>query len=355
MMDLRERIAAEPVFKDQPSEQAPAPGRLTTLARLLGLSGREAEIERCFHLVCGDALEPSAGWSSLNADGVPVQFAFSLLKGRRPALEFIGEPFRAGMEFSERRAFGLERMTRLAKPLGLDSDLELVRSHLQDLAIEDPPEDGEEDPAGAFWIGVSFDPGGTASMTVYGNARRGREESRSKRVAAFAQAVTKREWGPIFRVADSAGLKPLGAGVRITGSAHPHARVYFASYGTTPHNFRCMFADAGAPPQFDAALTAFFEAVLECDSFPTHTAVFSFGARAGGDWSPKLELCLHCAWRRADEGAVRCRACLDRLQVDIGSYHQAIPIAGIPVYLGIGMSQAQPYASLYLNPGRSDL
>src|SRR6516225_6291075 len=83
MMDLRDRIAAEPVFENyKPSDgHAPAPGRLSRLARLLGVSGREAEIRRCFQLVCGDSLEPGAGWSSLNADGVPVQFALSLPNG----------------------------------------------------------------------------------------------------------------------------------------------------------------------------------------------------------------------------------------------------------------------------------
>jgi hypothetical protein len=355
-MDLRDRIAAEPVFENyKPSDgHAPAPGRLSRLARLLGVSGREAEIRRCFQLVCGDSLEPGAGWSSLNADGVPVQFALSLPNGRRPALEFVGESFRAGMEFGERRAFGLEQMTHLAEALGLNSDLNLVRSGLEDLTVEGSPADGE-DPAGAFWIGASFDPAGTASMTVYANARRGPEGSRSERLAAFTQTVAERAWGRIFAVAEAAALKPLGAGVRIAAGSRPHARIYFGAYGVTPRVFRRMFRDADAPPQFDAALAAFFDAVLESDSFPTQSVVFSFGSSGDGEWSPKLELCAHCAWPTADEAAARCGACLDQLGADAGSYREAIRIAGVPVYVGVGMRNAEPYASLYLNPGRSGL
>jgi len=185
MTDLREPIAAEPLSRSCTSSSG-----LTRLCRRLGVSAREAEIRRCFRLICGDSLAPGAGWSSLNADGVPVQFALTIARERKPAFEFVGEAFREGMEFPERRAFGLDRMTRVAEVIGVETGLSRVRLLLENLTDAGPAGDGE-DPAGAFWIGASFDPAGSASMTVYANARRGVESSRWTRLAVFAGSVAQ--------------------------------------------------------------------------------------------------------------------------------------------------------------------
>jgi hypothetical protein len=307
------------------------------MCRRLGVGAREAEIRRCFDLVCGESLAPDAGWSSLNADGAPVQFALTLAPARIPPFEFVGEAFHAGMGFRERRAFGLERMRRVADVIGLEGDLASVRPALEELTEAGPAGDGE-DPAGAFWIGASFDAGGASSMTVYANGRRGPEPSRWKRLEQFVQFVADGEWARIFAVALEAGLMPLGAGVRLAAWSRPHARVYFGAYGVEPREYRRMFQDAGAPARFDGALATFFDGILGADvEFPTQSAVSSFGANGDGQWSPKLELCAHCL---SNESRSR-----------IGE----LGFAGVPVYIGVGMRHAQRYFSLYLNPGREGL
>jgi hypothetical protein len=367
MMALRDQIAAEQAFKkfSLREPEARTPGRFTRLVRRLGFREREAEIRRCLDLVCAESLRPGSGWSSLNADGTPVQFALSLIEGRRPSFEFVGEAFQTGMEYSARRESGLERMTRLAGAIGATPELEPVRQPLETLAHGGAAGDGE-DPAGAFWIGVSFEPEGAASMTVHANVRRGPEDSRWTRLAEFAGSVAEAEWGRIFAVAQAGTLKPLGAGVRITGHGRLHARVYFGAYGVTPQDYRRMFREAGAPEPFDRALAMFFEAALEAESaFPTQSAVFSFGSNGDGAWSPKLELCGHCAWNSDSEAEARCGTWLERLGMDADLYRDVIRIlAGdrdsqestcVHTYAGVGMRRDQLYASIYLNPGRGDL
>jgi len=332
MMDLRIPIAEGPV-----SRNCNRSDRLSRMCRRLGVGAREAEIRRCLDLVCGESLAPDAGWSSLNADGVPVQFALNLAPAHMPPFEFVGEAFRAGMGFRERRAFGLERMTRVASVIGLEADLASVRPLLAELTEAGQAGDGE-DPAGAFWIGASFDSAGASSMTVYANGRRGPEPARWTRLEHFVQFVADGEWARIFAVAQEAGLRPLGAGVRLAAWSRPHARVYFGAYGISPREYRRMFHDAGGPAHFDGALGMLFDHILGADvEFPTQSAVFSFGANGDGEWSPKLELCAHCLSNES--------------QSRIGAWGWA----GVPVYIGVGMRHGQRYLSLYLNPGREGL
>ena len=335
-------------------------GRFGKLVQRHGLCEREAEIRRCFDLVCAESIAPGAGWSSLNADGVPVQFALSLAPGRTAAFEFIGESFRAGMNFPERRAFGLERMALLARATGLESELIEVLRPLEELTDSSGALDGE-DPAGAFWMGASFEPAGRASMTVYVNGRRGPAEGRAMKLAAFAEQIAGADWKRVAGVADAGGLKPLGGGVRIAAQRTAHARIYFGAYGVKPDEYRRMFREAGAMRSFDGALATFFERILRDEAtYPTRSAVFSFGSDGNGEWIPKLELCGHCAWM--DDGAAQARVgdWLSQIGADEGLYHDVARIlaAGSTrghAFVGVGMRGERPYSSIYLNPGRGEL
>jgi len=366
MMDLRGRIAAEKAIANfnLPETQAGTPDRLTRLVERLGVYEQDAEIRRCFDLVCKESWHPGAGWSSLNVDGTPVQFALSLSKGRSTALEFVGEAFRRTMEYPARREFGLERMTRLAQAIGVEFELASVRQHLKK-ATDGSSAGDFEDPVGAFWIGASFGGDGARSMTVYVNARRGPEPARWNLVAELAESVAEGEWPRIFAIAEAGALKPLGAGVRITAHRSPHARVYFGAYGVKPGEYRRMFREADAGEEFDRVLALFFEELLEWQSsFPTRSAVFSFGSNGGG-WSPKLELCGHCAWDGDLEAEAHCGRWLQRLGMDADLYFDVVRILAhdpetsesrlAHAYVGVGMKHDQPYASIYLNPGRDGL
>jgi hypothetical protein len=361
-MDLRGRIAAEQAIANfnLPETQAGTPDRLTRLVQRLGVYEQSAEIRRCFDLVCKESWHPAAGRSSLNVDGTPVQFALSLSKGRSTALEFVGEAFGTSMDYPARREFGLERMTRLAQVIGVEFELDAVRQHLEE--VTDGSTAGDyEDPAGAFWIGASFGRDDARSMTIYANARRGEEAARWNLLAEFAESVAEGEWPQIFAIAEAGALKPLGAGVRITAHRSPHARVYFGAYGVRPREYRRMFREADAGDGFDRALALFFEELLEGESsFPTRSAVFSFGSNGDG-WSPKLELCGHCAWGGDPEAEAHCGKWLRRLGMDADLYFDVVRIlahdpetSGSPqlhAYVGVGMKDDQPYASIYLNPG----
>ena len=146
MTDLPGPIVGEPAIANFKLRRpnAKTPDRLTRLVRRFGVHRHEAEIRRCFDLVCGGALRSGACRSSLNADGTPVQFAMSLAKGRTPAFEFVGEPFRAGMEYPARRALGLKRMAQLATIIGAELELGAIRRHLEALADGDAAGDYEE-------------------------------------------------------------------------------------------------------------------------------------------------------------------------------------------------------------------
>lgn len=367
MTDLPEKIEVAPDTADcnSPERGAQTLDRLARLVRRFGMAQYETGIRRCLDLVCRESLQAGAGWSSLNADGTPLQIALSLAPGRATELEFVGESFRRGMEYAERRAFGLERMTQLAQLLGLGGELDRARPWLEAFSNAGP-EGGGEDPDGAFWMGTAHGANGAESMVVYANARRGAEAGRTQRLAALAGALTEAEWSRIFAVAEAGTLRPLGAGMRMTEQRPLHIRVYFGAYGVRPCEYRRLFREAGAGERFDAALALFLEETLGAESaFPTRSAVFSFGSDGKGAWSPKLELCGHCLWRSDEEAEQNCGKWLERTGTDATLYRDAVTIlkgegkrraaAGMHAYVGIGLRHEQPYASIYLNPGREDL
>lgn len=351
------------------SKDQHTPDRFERLVRRFGVGERGAEIRGCFEFVCGESPWSGASRSSLNADGTPVQFALSLAAGRAAAFEFVGEALVGNasldyargphMEHEARRALGLERMARLAEAIEARRELSAVLPRLE--ALSDGHPGDCEDPAGAFWIGASFEPAGDASMTVYANARRGEAEGRWKRLAEFARETREEDWPPIFAAARSGGMKPLGAGLRVSAGRRPHVRVYFGAYGVTPKEYRQIFRDAGADANFDSALEMFFEEALGGERvYPTGSAVFSFGSDGGG-WAPKLELCAHCAWKTDGKAEARCGAWLERLGIDTDLYRDAVGIltgnggqsgaSMVHAYVGVGMRRGKGYASVYLNPG----
>ena len=127
-----------------------------------------------------------------------------------------------------------------------------------------------------------------------------------------------------------------------------------------------MFREVGAGEGFDRALALFFEELLEGkSSFPTRSAVFSFGSNGNGGRSPKLELCGHCAWGSDLEAEAHCGKWLRRLGMDADLYFDVVRILAhdletsespqLHAYVGVGMKHDQPYASIYLNPGRGGL
>jgi len=355
MMDLRDPIAPE---------KAIASSRLSELIRRLGVHAQAADIHRCFQLICGKSLQPDAGASSLNSDGTPLQFALSLGAGLPPALEFVGEAFEADMSYAARRAFGLTAMSRVAFTLGLQSQFECLQPYLDRFAVSEPPGDGE-DPAGAFWIGTSFEPSGARSMVIYANARHGEGSARWRRLAAFLRSVNGApDWERVFAIAQAARLSPLGAGVRISLDRHLHARVYFGAYGVRPCDYREMFRDARVGDSFDRSLADFFNETLGSEAaFPTGSAVFSLGA-SGGEWSPKLELCAHCAWTSDRLVRERCSAWLLRMGLDAAIYRETSSLfldgatasgaVRAHAFVGVGSKRDRSYASIYLNPGGLD-
>lgn len=339
-----------------------APGQFERLVRRVGICERGEEIRRCVALVCEESLRAGGAHSSLNADGTPVQIALSLAPCRPVAFEFVGEPFQSAMDYPARLAFGFACLSRVATVIGAQAALDVVQPRLECLANTAPAGDCE-DPVGALWIGAAFDREGDSAITVYVNVRRGHDEGRWKRLIGFVGGLGPRDWSAIFAVASAGRLKPLGAGLRLCRGRTPQARVYFGAYGVRPEEYRRMFRAAGGGVEFDRALDDFFGGVLGNErSHPTRSAVFSFGSDDEG-WSPKLELCGHCAWRSDREAMSRCGAWLEGLRVDGDLYRDVVEImaadreeCGSPTvhaYAGVGMKRGQTYASIHLNPRRN--
>ncbi len=333
MTVLRGKIVGARALEKRSQGQAPDP--LQRLIRRFGVSAQTANIRRCFDLRVG------AGRSSLNADGSPVQFALSLAARRPTALEFVGED--AAGDYAMRQALGIKHMEALAQAIGAQNELSSVRPWLEAVAGTGPAGDCE-DPAGAFWIGASFDPRGGTAMTVYANARRGDEEGRWQRLTE-----------PRIRaVVEARGLKPLGAGIRLSAGVKPRKRVYFGAYGVTPDEYRRMFRESGCGTKFDEALDVFFAEMLRDErAYPTRSAVCSFGFD-DGEWQPKLELCTHCAWQTDSEATERCAAWLEQLGLDADLYRDVVEILArehVHAFVGTGMKRGEAYASIYLNPG----
>ena len=148
------------------------------------------------------------------------------------------------------------------------------------------------------------------------------------RLAEFTGSVAEADWPRIFAVAEAAALNPLGAGVRVSAHRRPHVRVYFGTYGVRPEDYRRMFREAGAGEAIRRRACPVFRRNhgRRVAAFPTRSAVFSFGSTGDGGWSPKLELCGHCAWRSDCDAEARCGRWLDRLAIDPDLYRDTLGI-----------------------------
>ena len=320
----------------------------------------KSELRRSCDLVCSDSLRCLSTYSSLNADGTPVQFSLSLTSAGDSTLGFVGEAFRDGMEYSARLLVGLDRVRQLASNLGVVSDVCELERELEEMSNTTAAGDGE-DPSGVLWLGAEFSARADASLIVYANARRGCECERWSRLARSAKVF--HDATRVLTVTAAWKLKPLGIGFRCAAVGQRLVRLYFSAYGMRPDECRRMFREAGCSREFDQTLEDFFETSLREERvYPTRSAVFSF-AFGAEELMPKLELCAHCAWDSDSAAMERYGSWLEAVGMDAQLYRDSVLILkseregtqppGVHAFVGVGMRQGQPYASVYLNPGRA--
>lgn len=334
--------------------------RLDELVPAFGLDSRLETIREAYALLCSRSLRIPAGsrplhGSRLNEDGTPLQLAVAIA-GPAARLQLVGDVGPLAGTNADRAAAVRLCAARLARALGASA---WTPQLLDALA---PPRDPGllgDDVAGPAWLGVSFAAGRPASLKIYLNARRGRDETRWARLADFADAAeVAREWRDAR--ARAAGLEPLGVSLTVANGAPPKHRIYLGGYGR-PYGYYEDLAGAAGGPELAGLVRRYGRALLADDyDRPTRSAVWSLGAENGSFVDHKLELCGHCAFADDTQARARSVAWLHEIGAPAAPYTRTVDVlsgtgrhvtrARLHAYLGVGANRGRPYSTFYFNP-----
>jgi hypothetical protein len=250
----------------------------------------------------------------------------------------------------------------LAVLFEVEQELFSIEPLLDDLAPKDDPE-FLRNPSGTLWISPSVSPAGAASLTIYLNSRWGCAASQWDGSGTFAAALHSSDRWQLLRSVADARLSPLGIALTIAPGHPPLGRIYLAGYGIDVDHYRALFLMFNPDSPAAAAFDSFAYHMLGDDiNYPTRSAVFSVavGADAIG---AKFELCAHCAFESDRHAENRISAWLRDEGLQPEAYREmlrlltrdrALPSTAPPMlhaYCGAGVRNAEPYASIYLNPG----
>jgi hypothetical protein len=345
-----------------PSLYTSVRSRLDQLLPTFRLEDQRQTIQDAYALLCRRALwfpvggRPLHG-SRLNDDGTPFQLGLTIA-GSSTRLQFVSDvgPLSAGN--AERGAAIRQHLPRIADALGSAGGV----SHLSELLDEFAPPDDPEllaDDSGPVWLGVSFAANRPASLKTYINARRGPEDARWSRLAAFAGvAGVAREWHEARACA--AQLLPLGVSVTVADGASPKYRIYLGGYGRRFAYYEELARACGGAAL--AGLVRRYGRTLLADAYgyPTRSVVWSFGAEHGSFVDHKFELCGHCAFQDDVEARARSLAWLRSTGASAAPYTRAVdvlsgtsarrPRTRLHAYLGVGANPHGPYSTFYFNP-----
>lgn len=325
-------------------------------------------ILRAFDILCAESLaldirRRAPEFSRINADGTPFQFALSLSRGRPTPLQFLSEAGRPGASMAERLRASLAALRSMAQLFEVEAEFHSIAPLLHDLAPEHDPE-LLANPSGVLWIAPSVLPAGAASLTIYLNSRWGCASSQWERLGEFATALHSVDQWRQFRSMAGDRLSPLGMALTLTAGHPPLGRVYLAGYGVALDLYRSLFLTFCPAACAAVAFDSFVCHVLGEDiHYPTRSAVFSLELHAGAIAGAKFELCAHCAFDNDPQAASRISAWLKdegfqpevyREMLCLLTRGRTLPPTALPAlhaYCGIGLRAAEPYASIYLNPG----
>jgi hypothetical protein len=338
-------------------------GRLQRLIGRFELDAQRASISRCYQTLCGESLRSSAwpngaGFSRINADGTPFQFAVTLAP-QAAALQFLGEAGSAALSGAERLQHNRERMAQIADALDCRTSLPLVDDIIRTLAPASDPE-LLADPAGALWVGVGFAREAQPQVKVYLNAawsRPARMWANLRRFAAYFAASAR--WEAVERlVGDS--LRPLGMAIRFRADEAPTGRIYLTGFGQLL-SFYARLLHESENADLARSLARISPVLLENEhEYPTASVVCSFGLHVRGAFDAKVEFCGHCLFPSDAEAARRLRRGLHVTGIDSAAYDDMVDVLGdsdlseqrvdLHGHVGLGSCDGRPYASIYLKP-----
>jgi hypothetical protein len=327
-----------------------------------GLRDSRSLILQTYEELCGESLAfplgtRFPGYSGLNADGTPFQFAITI-RSSQHTLQFIGEPSGAGLSGAERMRVSRERITALAHLLGTEGALASISPLLDTLAPE-TDRDLLSDPGGAYWAGAAFASHTDTSLRIYVNARWGKESKRWNRLDRFAAHWQCDCWheiaaGPVRE------MEPLGMAITLSNIRPPTGRIYLSAYGKRMVYYE-QLADGIGGEDLTCVVRRFGGCMLgDGYGFPTPTAVCSFGLGESPVPDFKFELCAHCLFTSDVEAAGRLRSWFKVVNQDAADYWSVLDIlsAGhlsqktidLHCYVGVGLRKAVPSTTIYLKP-----
>jgi len=340
--------------------------QLTALIPRFGLEAWQPQISQVYEDICRDTLafpfgtRPD-GASRLNQDGTPFQYAVTLGPAPLHSLQFISEAGLTGINLSgaERLRANRACMDTIARRLKAETELSGISGLLDRLA---PARNVDllADPAGAFWIGVSFTAWKEPQIRIYTNAIWGSEKDRWNRLRLFASSFGALEaWQEIERRL-AQDMKPLGTAITIGGKNPPSGRIYLTAYGKHMGYYEEL-AGATSKASFKGILQQFGRCILGDDYiYPTQTAVCSYGFGAGPGVDFKFELCAHCLFASDREAESRLQCWFSIANLAPADYNNLLGVLSegqlsrsapeLHCYVGVGLKQDNPYSTIYLKP-----
>jgi hypothetical protein len=316
----------------------------------------EVYAQICDHSLAYNAHQAPQGFSRINYDGTPFQFAVAS-GAPTPALRFLSDPAAWVSSGAERIKLGQDCIRNISRLLNLEAELLKVSTLLDEIAPSSNPA-LVADHAGAFWIGVNFAPGQEPQLVIYVNSKWGKVHEAWNRLRRFVSYFDgDQQWGQIERAVAN-DMQPVGVALTLARGNSPEGRVYLSSYG----KLMTWYEDL---PIWNESLKPFLrqyaELIFDEDrSYPLPTVVCSFGFGGSSDSDAKFEVCGHCIFPSDVEAVRRLRAWLRSADIDEAPYLDVLKIVSenclsgnAPVlhsYVGLGLKKSNPYSTVYLKP-----
>jgi hypothetical protein len=328
----------------------------------LGLASRRDEIEAAYSTLCRASLALPAARrplqaSHINADGTPFQLALALDTGP-PALQFLAEAAPVGSHGAERLRASHRTLARLARMIGAEAEVAAVQPWIAAL-VPDNDADVLACEAGALWLGVGFASAGAPRLKIYANAAIGPMAARWWRLEALASRVDcAAAWRALVEAMP--GARPLGAAVLVGAGAAPSVRLYLTSEGADLAGAPTFAQHCGSAALLDLVADAARRLFGASCRTATRALVTSVTLGPRGLQQPKVEFCAPWIFDSDAVAAARCGCWLSSLGLDAALYEGALALCAgdaldaracrAHAYLGIGLTDGRPAASLYLNP-----
>ncbi|HEY6248781.1 MAG TPA: hypothetical protein VI685_02405 [Candidatus Angelobacter sp.] len=339
--------------------------QLRELVHCFHLGHRLEQILKAYQTLCSESLamplgRPVPGFSRINEDGTPFQYALITEPERASPLQFLSEAGVPGASMMERMALSRDRIRSLCSVLGTTTKAEEVLDLLDHIAPVSNP-DLLADDAGAFWIGVSFAIDGPPKLIAYINGKWGSEDARWARLDDFADRLDARQQWQAVKMVLSRQMKPLGMALTVSQDRSLQGRIYVSAYGESLGFYEQVAQGLGGTRVL-ALLNQFTEIMLGDDrQYPTRSAVCSFGLNHRSEPDFKFELCGHCMFGGDRDAVAKCSRWLASLNSAPAHYEHLLrvlapgPLSPTHVhlhsYVGVGWRAQESYGTIYLKPG----